>query len=175
MTRTGKSRLVGAAGAVTALGMLAVATIGQFEGLRLVAYQDVIGVWTACYGETKGVAPGMKFTKDQCDVMFVASLAEHEAGMRACLAAPDTLPVEVYVADLSLAYNIGVGGFCRSSIAGYQNAGRIAASCDRFLLYDKAGGKVVAGLARRRQAERALCLKGARSAANDDAPAAVAA
>lgn len=155
-----KSRLVGAAGAVTALGMLAVATVGQFEGLRFVAYQDVIGVWTACYGETKGIRPGMKFTREQCDVMFIGSLAEHEEGMRACLAAPDALPMQVYVADLSLAYNIGVAGFCRSSIAAYQNAGRLRESCERFLLFVRAGGKVVKGLVARREAERRLCIEG---------------
>lgn len=170
-----RSRLVGAAGAVTALGMLAVATVGQFEGLRLYAYQDVIGVWTACYGETKGIGPGMKFTQAQCDVMFIGSLAEHEDGMRKCLKAPDALPMEVYVADLSLTYNIGVGAFCASSIARYQNDGRILASCDRFPLFNKAGGKVVKGLTLRREKERALCLEGAKRAANDNAPAAVAA
>lgn len=163
-----RSRLVGAAGAITGIGMLAVALVGQFEGLRLYAYQDVIGVWTACYGETKGIRPGMKFTRDQCDVMFVGSLAEHEAGMRRCLKAPDALPAEIYVADLSLTYNIGVGAFCASSIAAYQNAGRVRASCDRFLLYVKAGGKTVKGLVKRREAERALCLKGAGQAANDN-------
>lgn len=82
--------------------------------------------------------------------------------MRACLKAPDALPVKVYVADLSLAYNVGVGAFCKSSIAAYQNAGHNKDSCDRFLLYNRAGGKVVAGLTKRRQAERKLCLEGAR-------------
>jgi lysozyme len=156
-----KTRLLGGLGAVTAAGLLAVQTVGGFEGLKLYAYRDVIGVWTACYGETAGIKPGMKFSKATCDNMLVDSLVEHEQGMRACLDAPDALPVKVYVADLSLAYNIGAGAFCKSSIAAYQNAGRIAASCERFLLYVKAGGKVVKGLVVRRRKERALCLEGA--------------
>jgi len=155
---------VGAGGAILAAGALAISQIGGYEGLRLYAYQDVIGVWTACYGETKGIRPGMRFTKDQCNVMFIGSLQEHEQGMRACLNAPDALPMKVYVADLSLAYNIGTGAFCKSSIAAYQNAGNIRGSCDRFPLFNKAGGKVVKGLVRRRAQERALCIDGANGA-----------
>lgn len=158
-----KSRLKKAGagiGAITAAGILAVQTVGGFEGLRTYAYRDVIGVWTACYGETAGIKPGMKFSKATCDNMLVDSLVKHEQGMRACLKAPDALPVNVYVADLSLAYNVGVGAFCKSSIVKLQNAAQIAASCDRFLLYNKAGGKVVKGLVTRRQAERTLCRKG---------------
>jgi lysozyme len=88
---------------------LAVALVGGFEGLRLYSYQDVVGVWTACYGETKGMRAGMRFTRAQCDSMLASSLAEHERGMRACLSNPDSLPDKVYVADLSLGYNIGTG------------------------------------------------------------------
>jgi lysozyme len=148
-------------GALTVAGSLAVQTVGGFEGLRLAAYRDVVGVWTACYGETKNIRPGMKFSKATCDNLLVDSLITHEQGMRACLKDPDGLPIKVYVADLSLAYNVGVGAFCKSSIASYQNAGRIKDSCDRFPLFNKAGGKVVAGLVKRRAAERSLCLQGA--------------
>lgn len=156
-----KTRLTGFAGALTVAGTLAVQTVGGFEGLKLYAYRDVIGVWTACYGETAGIRPGMKFDKATCDNLLVSSLVEHEQGMRACLKSPDALPVKVYVADLSLAYNIGPAAFCASSIAAYQNAGRIAASCDRFLYYVNAGGKQVKGLVLRRRQERALCMEGA--------------
>jgi len=155
-----KTRLVGAAGAIAGLGMLAVGFVGNWEGLRLYAYQDVIGVWTACYGETKGIKPGMKFTKQQCDVMFIDSLSEHEAGMRKCLTKPDAIPDKPYVALLSLAYNIGSGAFCKSSIARHANAGDLKAACNAILLYNKAGGKVVQGLVNRRKEERKLCLAG---------------
>ena len=108
-----RSRLIGAGGAITAIGALTIGVVGQWEGLRLHAYQDVVGVWTACYGETKGIRPGMKFTQGQCDTMFMGSLTEHEAGMRRCLAAPDALPEKTYVSFVSVTYNIGVGGRCR--------------------------------------------------------------
>jgi len=159
MTRLKKG---GIAGALTAAGILAIALVGQWEGLRLVAYQDVIGVWTACYGETKGIQPGMRFTEQQCGVMLIDSLAEHEAGMRRCLAAPDALPVKIYVAVLSLTYNVGVGNFCRSTLARKLNAGDLEGACHELPKWNRAGGKVVRGLTNRREAELQLCLEGAR-------------
>lgn len=148
------------AGVITGAGLLALQSIGAYEGLRLYAYQDVIGVWTACYGETKGIRPGMKFTKDQCDVMFLGSLTEHEEGMRKCLSAPDAIPDKSYVAFLSLTYNIGVGGFCKSSVKTLINAGKIKDACERLRAFKYAGGKVVKGLVIRREKERKMCLEG---------------
>lgn len=150
----------GITGAVTAAGLLAVSVVGNYEGLRLYAYQDVIGVWTACYGETKGIKPGMKFTKNECDVMFISSLTEHESGMRKCLKAPDSIPDKPYVAMLSLTYNIGVGGFCKSSVARKLNAGDIKGACNALPLFNRAGGKPNKGLTTRRASEQKLCLSG---------------
>ena len=156
-----KTRL-GVAGAITAAGALAIAVVGNYEGLRLYAYKDVVGVWTACYGETKGIRGGMKFTKEQCDVMFIGGLARHEAGMRKCLTFPDMLPVKTYVAFLSLTYNIGTGGFCTSSIARDANAGRLATACNNLMRFVKAKGRTLKGLVTRRTQERKLCLDGVR-------------
>lgn len=155
------SKLVtGVTGAITGVGMLTMAVTGGWEGLRLVAYKDIVGVWTACHGETKGIKPGMKFTKAQCDVMFIASLTEHEAGMRRCLKAPDAIPDKSYVAFVSVTYNIGVGGFCGSSMARRVNAGDLRGACEALMMWNKAGGKTVRGLTNRRAAERELCLAG---------------
>lgn len=154
-----KTRLTGAAG-VTALGILAVAVVGNYEGLRLYAYQDVIGVWTACYGETKGIHKGMKFTKDQCDIMFIEGLTRHEKIMRSCLNDPDGIPEKTYVAFLSLTYNIGGGGFCKSSVARDANNLNLKKACDDLLKYVKAGGRTLQGLVTRRRTERKLCLEG---------------
>lgn len=158
-----KSRLVaGAAGALTAAGIASLSLVGGWEGLRLVAYQDVIGVWTACYGETKDIRRGMRFTKAECDVMFVERLQEFETHMRACLKAPDSIPDGAYVSFLSLSYNIGWNGFCKSSIARHANAGNLPKACEAITLYNKAGGRVVKGLVNRRAAERKLCLESLR-------------
>ena len=166
-----RSRLVaGIGGAATAVGLLAVQFTGGWEGLRLAAYQDVIGVWTACYGETKGIRPGMKFTQDKCDSMFIASLTEHEAGMRACLKAPDTIPDRTYVALVSFTYNVGTGAFCRSTLRRLADAGNLKAACEQLQRWNRAGGKVVRGLINRRAAELDLCLSGLSGGTVTDAP-----
>ncbi len=154
------SRLRTALKGLTAAGVLAVGTIGAYEGLRLKSYPDVIGIWTVCYGETKGIKPGMKFTKAQCDNMFADRLEEFETGMRKCLIAPDSVPIKPYVAFLSLTYNIGQAGFCRSTVARRINSGDLRGACEALTLYNRAGGKVVKGLVIRRASERKLCLEG---------------
>lgn len=150
--------------AITLAGTLAIQTVGGFEGLKLYAYRDVVGIWTACYGETKGIKPGMKFSKADCNNMLIDSLVEHEEGMRKCLRQPDALPIKTYVAGVSLTYNIGVGGFCGSTVARKLNAGDIPGACNAFLAWDKGtknGKKVtIPGLTNRRVAEKSLCLEG---------------
>jgi lysozyme len=156
-----KSRIRNALVGVTALGAVAVGYVGGKEGLRLYSYPDIIGVWTGCYGETKGMHKGMKFTKGQCDSMLVDSLVEHEAGMRKCLKNPDAIPDKSYFAFLSGTYNIGVGAFCRSSMARLSNLGDLRGACNALMLYVNAGAKKkVRGLVLRRIDERAMCLEG---------------
>ncbi|GLK85705.1 glycoside hydrolase family protein [Ancylobacter defluvii] len=154
------SRLRTAAGVLTAVGVLAVGLVGGWEGLKLASYRDIVGVWTVCYGETRGVTSGMRFTKEQCDAKLVDGLEEFETGMRACLNNPDAIPAKPYVAFLSLAYNVGVGTFCKSSIATKANRGDLLGACKAIPLYNKAGGKIVQGLVNRRADEQALCLSG---------------
>lgn len=154
------SRLKTAVGAMTAVGLLTTAFVTNWEGIRLYAYRDVIGVWTACQGITKDIKPGMKFTRSQCDALFIDELAKHEAGMRACLNDPDSIPVKPYVAMVSVTFNIGTGGFCRSSMARLINAGDLRGACETLSLYVKAGGRTIQGLVNRRAAERRLCMEG---------------
>lgn len=150
----------GIAGGLTALGMSAIAFVGGWEGLKLRSYKDVVGVWTACYGETKNIGPGMVFTKPECDEMFARRLVEFETRMRACLKAPDAIPDKAYLAFLSLSYNIGSGAFCKSTLAKRANAGDLRAACMEILKWNRAGGIVWKGLTNRRRAENKLCLEG---------------
>ncbi len=139
---------------------VAVGMIGGYEGLRLYSYPDIIGVWTACYGETRNIRPGMKFTKAQCDDMLSKRLVEFETGMRKCLKAPDAIPDRPYIAFLSLSYNIGTGAFCKSSVARLANQGDLIGACNRIPAFNKAGGKVIPGLVKRRTDEQKYCLSG---------------
>lgn len=143
-----------------AAGALAIAVIGGHEGLRMVAYRDVIGVPTICYGETKGVHIGDRYSKAQCDAMFVTRLDQFAGAVEKCVRKP--MSNETEVAFVSLAYNIGEGGFCKSSVVRLYNVGDRRGACDAMLRFNRAGGRVVSGLTRRREEERKLCMKGLR-------------
>ena len=158
MSRIRQAQMAGAGAAATAFLALAVNTVGGFEGLRLTAYRDVVGIPTVCYGETRGVRMGQRYSKPECDAMLLKGLDQFADRMEACARQP--MGPEQYVAHLSLAYNIGTGAYCKSTVVRLHNAGERRASCRAFLMWTKAGGRVVAGLTRRREAERDLCLKG---------------
>lgn len=137
---------------------LAIACVGAYEGYSAVAYPDIIGVPTICYGETKGVKLGDMASREQCDEKLSARLMEFNAGVDSCVRVP--LPDARRVAFVSLAYNVGVQTFCRSTTVRKINAGDVRGACDAMLLFNRAGGKVAPGLTKRRESERVLCLKG---------------
>jgi lysozyme len=141
-----------------AVAAMAIALVGGFEGLRTVAYRDVVGVPTVCYGETAGVRMGDRYTPAQCKAMLATSLEAYAAGIDRCVTAPMT--DERFVALVSFAYNVGVGSACSSTAVRLINAGQTRAGCDQLLRWNKAAGIVFPGLTRRREAERALCLVG---------------
>lgn len=125
----------------------------------LSAYLDIVKVPTACDGITKGVKIGMTFTPAQCDAMLEEELIAHAAPIIQCVPALYGRANQT-IAAVGLAYNIGTRGFCSSSIARLWNAGQWRAGCERFLLFDKAGGRAIAGLTARRKRERARCVLG---------------
>jgi len=153
---SGKGAAIGGvAGAATIAAI--VAFIGPWEGRRYTAYQDIVGVWTICEGHTKGVKDGDVATDAQCDEMAAQDVAEHNAGIRACITRP--MPQNVEIAFTSLAFNAGVGAFCGSTALRRYNAGDDSGACDALNMWVRAGGKVVKGLVNRRAAESALCKK----------------
>lgn len=136
---------------------IALAAVAVYEGLSLTEYPDIGGVPTICYGETKGVKPGDVATKEQCDEKLSARLVEFNEGISSCVNAE--LPDTRRAAFLSLAYNVGIGAFCNSTVVRKINAGDVYGACDAILMWDKVKGRVVRGLTVRRQKERELCLK----------------
>ena len=145
------------AGTAAALA-LAVATIGGYEGLRTDAYPDVVGVWTVCYGETRGVQPGDQHTKAECDAQLAGAIAEFEQGLDRCLTAD--VPLGTKVALISWAYNVGIGAACRSTLVRKANGGDLVGACNELPRWNRAGGRVLRGLTNRRISERELCLRG---------------
>lgn len=125
------------------------------------AYADIVGVWTICDGDTKNVRPGMVETEAGCTARLERQLVAHARPVLACVPGlQHPSRQNQLIASVSLAYNIGTTGFCRSTVARRFNAGNWRGGCDAMLLWNKAGGRVVRGLALRRERERALCLKG---------------
>ena len=123
--------------------------IESFEGLRLISYQDSVGVWTIGYGHTMGVQPGQTITQQQAQAFLqqdlgVAESAVNKLGL--------TLTDNQFAALVSFTFNLGGGNLNKLLSQG------LAAAPDRILLFDHAGGRVLPGLTRRRQAERALFL-----------------
>ena len=130
--------------------------VADFEGFRSRAYLCPAGVWTIGYGFTKGVKPGDVITREHADARLGAELEHFAAGVRRLLTLPAT--PNQFGAMVSLAFNIGLAGFGRSSVLRLHNAGDFAGAARAFALWNKAGGQVLAGLVRRRAAEAALYL-----------------
>lgn len=142
------------------------ATMRHISGRQyLRAYLDIVGVATACDGLTsyqgRKIRKDDRFTQEQCAAMLEDELVAHAQGVMACSPGLSlTIPRRdmARFAAVSLAYNIGVPRYCSSTARARFNAGRIREGCDAILLWNRAGGVVVPGLAKRRARERAKCL-----------------
>lgn len=135
-----------------------VAMLKLFEGCRLTAYRDIVGVLTIGYGETLGVREGDVWTQQRADIQLRERVAQF---MLATLKRCPQLHLEPpgrTAACTSLAYNIGVGAFGASSVSRKTTRCDFPGAAAAFLLWDKAGGRVVRGLTLRRQAEQAQYL-----------------
>ena len=137
--------------------------ISKWEGKRNRAYQDIVGVWTICYGHTETAGPDKYYNDAKCYDLLVDEVEEYRAGIHECFS-PRTiryrLPVRRNVAYTSLAYNVGIRGVCKSTATRRINRGDIAGGCKAITWWNKAGGRVVRGLARRRAEEYSYCMEG---------------
>jgi len=135
--------------------------IKSFEGLRLIAYEDVAGIWTVGYGHTRGVYPGMTITQEEAEAFLRQDLSSDSSFVETAVAGLLTGSNQLS-AMISLCFNIGSGNFKNSSVLRYHRNRNYAAAADAFLLWDKAhvDGQLVVleGLRRRRRAERELYL-----------------
>jgi lysozyme len=149
----------GAAAATAVWLTIAITVVAGFEGFSGKPYRDSVGVETICYGATgdDGVDFSKVYTKAECEKMLGTDLLKYDAMLQSCVKVP--LPPHREAAFVSAIYNFGRGAFCRSAIVRNINAGRVKAACDALLQYNHAGGRVLSGLTRRRQVERALCLR----------------
>lgn len=136
--------------------------VKEFEGLRLNAYLDPVGIVTIGYGYTNragygnGVAMGDVWTEEQAENMLWKGLEIFADRIRPMFRREAT--PNQFGAMLSLAYNIGTGAFSKSTALKRFNAGDTEGAAEAMTWFNKAGGKVLRGLVRRREAERALFL-----------------
>lgn len=139
------------------------AFIAEHEGLRLKAYKDAVGVWTIGYGHTSragnpNVLPGMKITKQQAIDILGRDVARFERAVEAATDHLAPLNQNEFDALVSFAFNLGEGNL-RKLVNG-RNRATIA---KKIPAYDKAGGRRLAGLTKRRAAERAMFLEPAKA------------
>lgn len=138
------------------IGQAGLALIKQYEGCRLAAYRCAAGVWTIGYGHTAGVHSGMTITQAQADAYLRQDIAKFEGYVNnpACVPITANLNQNQFDALVSFAFNLGAGNLRKLC------KGRTAAQIARTMPnYNKAAGKVLAGLKRRRAAEQALFNK----------------
>lgn len=143
--------------AVAALFISASTLVGIaiHEGYVGKTYLDAVGVPTIGFGETKGVKPGQTTTPERALVQLLRSADEHAKGMSECIKVP--LHQHEYDAYVSFTYNVGVGAFCKSTLVRKLNAGDYDGACAELLKWDKAGGRALPGLTKRRQEEFRKC------------------
>ena len=136
------------------LGERGTEILKYFEGCKLTAYQDSVGVWTIGYGHTKGVYDGMTITQDQAEQMLLSELEEYEGYIKDMVTVP--LTQNQFDALVVWVYNLGPTNFRNSTLLKELNAGNYNAAGQEITRWNKAGGKVLAGLVKRREAEAQL-------------------
>ena len=132
--------------------------IKDYEGVRLKAYDDGVGIWTIGVGHTKGVKRGDEITMAQVDEFLRADLEDAESAVRLNVKVP--LEQCQFDALVSFVFNVGAVAFKSSTLLKKLNAGGYDGAADEFLRWNKAGGRVLAGLTKRRISERMMFLEG---------------
>lgn len=150
-----------------AIDQMAVSPFGvdlicSFEGKRLTAYDDGVGVWTIGFGTTVypnsiKVMKGDTCTEAQAKTYMAHDLKKFEATVNKAVTVQ--LNQNQFDALVSLAYNIGTNAFSKSTLVKKLNANDIRGAADQFDVWVNAGGKRMQGLVNRRTVEKALFLK----------------
>jgi len=122
----------------------------RFESCRLIAYQDVRGIYTIGWGHTPSFS-GMTCTQEQADTWAMEDTTVAQRAVNELVTVP--LTQGEFDALVDFVYNVGQGNFKHSTMLEVLNYGNYKKAAEQFDLWDKAGGKIVAGLLRRREAE----------------------
>lgn len=145
------------AAAVLSLSVLGAAFIQKWEGTEREAYLDAVGVPTICTGSTRAVRIGQVAAPGECEARLIQDSTYAGKAVARCVHAPVTQ--RQYDALVSLAFNIGGGATCTSTLVRKLNQGDCRGAANEFLRWNRAGGRVLPGLSNRRAAERAEFIK----------------
>lgn len=136
---------------------MAVSVVGYFEGRSLAGYIDPVGIPTICYGHTATAKVGQSKTAEECEQLLQQDLGIALAAVDRQL--PELSP-ETRAALGSFVFNVGEGAFLTSTLLRKAKAGDLQGACNELPRWVYAGGRVLNGLVRRREAEKELCLHG---------------
>ena len=126
----------------------------KFEGCKLEAYQDSVGVWTIGYGHTKGVYKGMTISQDDAEEMLEEEMEEYEGYIEEYVEVP--LSQNEFDALVCWVYNLGPTNLRNSTLLMVLNQSKFDEVPEQIKRWNKAGGEVLKGLVRRREAEALL-------------------
>jgi len=127
----------------------------SFEGLHLGSYQDCAGNWTIGYGHADpSVLPGQSISEPEAEKLLEADLAE--AGACVNHAVQAVISQGQFDAMVDFCFNAGRGNFVQSTLLRKVNSGDFQGAAAQFALWVHAGGEVVTGLLRRRNAEAVM-------------------
>lgn len=141
------------------------AVVRSFEGRALKAYKDCVGVWTIGYGQTNfdaeilgfKIGPGVTITAEQCEALLKTSMTRrYEPAIRKAMG-PDCTQ-QAFDAGASFHYNCGA--IARASWVKSYVAKNMPAVHSGIMAWNKGGGKVLAGLTRRRGREWGMISAG---------------
>lgn len=132
--------------------------IKEFEGMRLTAYQDSVGVWTIGYGHTKGVYAGMQISEQQANAFLDEDIKTHAVGIFNFVTVQ--LNQNQFDALVSFHFNLGPYILQGSNLLIFINNRNWQSATNEMMAYVNAGGQVLPGLFRRRKAESELFLSG---------------
>ncbi len=137
----------------------ALSLIKPFEGCELKAYPDPGSggdPWTIGWGATgEGIRKGVTWTQVQADQRLVEDVTRFAKGVDAALGG-SAATARQKGALVSFAYNVGVGNLLSSTLLKKHKAGDYAGAAAEFAKWNKAAGKVLNGLTKRRAAEAAV-------------------
>ena len=146
--------------------------IKSFEGCKLEAYQDAVGIWTIGYGHTgpfeltlhgvneyfSGVVSGIRITQEEAESILKQDLDKFEKGIIPLIHVP--LTQNQFNALVSFSFNVGINAFKNSTMRSVLNKKNYDEAANQFKRWNKAGKKQLKGLTRRRRSEAYLFVTG---------------